>query len=91
MHVLNWLVYVRILIVTLSFLSQRRGGADATTPAATPATNYPEQKIAILKDSVRTILACLGEDVEREGLLDTPKVGQWVASALSLKFVRKGL
>ena len=77
MHVLNWLVYVRILIVTLSFLPQRRGGADA--PAATPATNYPEQKIAILKDSVRTILACLGEDVEREGLLDTPKVGQWLA------------
>ena len=79
MHELNWLIHVCILIAILSILPQRRGGADATTPAATPATNYPEQKIAILKDSVRTILACLGEDVEREGLLDTPKVGQWLA------------
>jgi len=39
-------------------------------------TNYPEQKIAALKESVRTILTCLGEDVEREGLQDTPKVDQ---------------
>ena len=61
-------------MIDLSFCSSQQR-KHATTSAAMP-TNYPEQKIAALKESVRTILTCLGEDVEREGLQDTPKVDQ---------------
>jgi GTP cyclohydrolase I len=50
---------------------QRRSSAVQAKPAAEA---YPEATVATLKAAVRTVLASLGEDVEREGLLDTPKV-----------------
>lgn len=43
------------------------------TKATEQAAQYPESKIAVLKAAVRQVLASLGEDVDREGLLDTPK------------------
>jgi GTP cyclohydrolase I len=53
-----------------------------------------DTKIAAMRDAVRCILSALGEDVNREGLRDTPKVevvefnphdnGQLLACALTL-------
>ncbi|GAX78071.1 hypothetical protein CEUSTIGMA_g5513.t1 [Chlamydomonas eustigma] len=48
---------------------KRRGVQESNSTSS----QYPEEKISVLKNCVKTVLTCIGEDVTREGLLDTPK------------------
>jgi hypothetical protein len=45
-----------------------------TDPGFTPGTQQYASKLARMEDCVRILLAGIGENTEREGLLDTPKV-----------------
>ena len=61
-----------------SAVSTDDSGASITT-----ADIYPEADLHRLQSAVRVLLSGVGEDISREGLRDTPKVGYtatWVFS-----------
>ena len=48
---------------------------EAALSAFQPGTTAYKAKLQRMQEAVRVLLAGIGEDVAREGLVDTPKVG----------------
>lgn len=63
-----------MVAIDISVLSSGSAAHDDAAAAFTPGTPQYAAKLARMQGATRTLLAGVGEDVTREGLLDTPLV-----------------